>query len=225
MKLSRVDILNTKFTRTLRGYSVPEVDGFLQDLADQVGELSKELAMWKEEAVELRERLSDYEARDATLRDTLISAHKMSEELKDASQREARLTMESAQATAEKVTATAQAKADTLLESARMKAAKTVEEAEAKADRTLSDARMRLAKVQESISETKRLRAHFDMKLRSVLTEHTKMLDLAAEEQKELEEAEYKLRRAQIAASQPQPEQAAEPSKDELARGNLEPQE
>jgi cell division initiation protein len=69
-----------------------------------------------------------------------------------------------------------------------------VSEAELKAERILNNAHSRLAQIHEDISELKRQRTQFEMKMRATIETYQKMLDMQKEEEVEAEDLENKLK-------------------------------
>lgn len=101
MSVSRIDILNQKFTRSLRGYDATEVDRYMLDMADTIGRLSEDRSGLEARVTELEARLRDYKDRENALRDTLLTAQKVTDELKATAQREAQLIIDAAYSKAE----------------------------------------------------------------------------------------------------------------------------
>lgn len=116
MAVNRIDLLHHKFSKSLRGYSVEEVDSFLQDAADAMGRLSDEKVRLANRVSQLEARLQEFVQREAALRDTLLAGQKMSDELRASAQKEAQLILEAAQARAENVNNQAEARLARLLE-------------------------------------------------------------------------------------------------------------
>lgn len=69
-----------------------------------------------------------------------------------------------------------------------------VSEAELKAERILNNAHSRLAQIHEDISELKRQRTQFELKMRATIETYQKMLDMQKEEEVEAEDLERKLK-------------------------------
>lgn len=150
MAVSRIDILNQVFSRSLRGYDTAEVDRYMQEMADTIGRLGEDKSRLETRVAELETRLAEYRDREATLRDTLIATQRMTEDMKTNAQREAQLIIDAAHA-----------KAETLV----------------------NQGHMRLARLQEEILQAKKLRAQFEMKVRSVIDAHLHLLELSLAEQ------------------------------------------
>ena len=69
-----------------------------------------------------------------------------------------------------------------------------VEEAHAKAEDILNQAHKRLAQIHEDITELKRQRTHFEIRLRALIESHLKLLETSINEERELDEMESKLK-------------------------------
>lgn len=101
MAVSRIDILNREFTRSLRGYNPEEVDNFLHDVADTLGRLGDEKVVLSSRLVQLESRLAEFEQQEAALRNTLLATQRMTEDLKSGAQREAQLIIDAARSRAD----------------------------------------------------------------------------------------------------------------------------
>lgn len=149
MQISRIDILNRTFTRSLRGYNPEEVDAFLQGIADTLGQLTEERVTLANQVTILEAQLAEHKEREATLRDTLITTQKLTDSLKATAQREAQLIIDSAHARAESL---------------------------------MQQGNLRLAQLEESIGETRKMKAQFEMRIRSMIEAHLKLLDMENED-------------------------------------------
>ena len=101
MSVSKIDLLNRKFSRALFGYSRLEVDQFLQEAAEALGQTvdSRKEALRKLKRLE--STLEEYRQRDETLRDTLMSTQKMVDDMKAQADREAGIILGEAKTKAE----------------------------------------------------------------------------------------------------------------------------
>ncbi|HEY5540716.1 MAG TPA: DivIVA domain-containing protein [Coriobacteriia bacterium] len=81
MKLTALDIHHKEFRHSLRGYSEEEVDGFLDQVADEVDRLFKENIDLSERLEQASERVRGYQSMEATLNNTLLQAQRSSEEI------------------------------------------------------------------------------------------------------------------------------------------------
>ena len=110
MGLTPLDIHNQEFSRSFRGYDVDEVDEFLEVVANDIEELTKENERLKSELAEYKRKEED-----------------MKKEL------------EMAQSSAEEKIKVAQREADLIIKEAKLKAEKLVEEAYKEAQRAKED--------------------------------------------------------------------------------------
>jgi cell division initiation protein len=104
MRLTATDIRQQQFAvRLFRGFDPQEVDAFLEEMADEVEELSRENALLKEQLIQVEEKSKGVEGREKTLQETLVTTQKIAEEFKENSRREAELILREAHLRAEKV--------------------------------------------------------------------------------------------------------------------------
>jgi cell division initiation protein len=98
-----MDIRQQQFAqRFFRGLDPQEVDAFLEEIADDFDELTRENALLKEQLVALEERVRGGEGREKTLQETLVTTQKIAEEFKENARREAELVLREAHLRAEK---------------------------------------------------------------------------------------------------------------------------
>lgn len=156
MSVSRIDLLNHSFSKSLRGYTTEEVDRMMQEAADAIGRLSEEKAALAGQVARLEERLAEFRERESTLRDTLMTTQRVTADLKASAQREAQLIIDAAHS---------------------------------KAENLINQGQLRLARIQEDIAEARKVKAQFEMKVRAVVQQHLRMLDMSREDDEELEAA------------------------------------
>jgi cell division initiation protein len=101
--MTATDIRQQQFAvRLFRGFDPQEVDAFLEEMADDVEELTRENALLKEQLVALEEKSRGVEGRERTLQETLVTTQKIAEEFKENARREAELVLREAHLRAEK---------------------------------------------------------------------------------------------------------------------------
>ena len=109
MRITPMDIRQQQFSvRMFRGFDVQEVDSFLEDLADDYETLMRENALLKEQLQAMEERLRGVEDRERVLKETLVTTHRLVEDMKQSAQREADLQMKEAEVRARAIVETAQ---------------------------------------------------------------------------------------------------------------------
>ena len=103
MKVTPSDLLHQTFKVRVRGFDRDEVRAFLNFVSEEYETLIGESARLREEHGRLKERLADYEERERILKDTLISAQKVADEMKTNASKEAALIIREAELRAEVV--------------------------------------------------------------------------------------------------------------------------
>ena len=110
MQLTPLEITQREFRKVLRGYDPEEVRHFIESLADDVGSLLKDNAAREERIAELEARVRALESQEESLRNTLVTAQRMTEEIKANAKREADLIIREAEGKAQRLAAEAQAR-------------------------------------------------------------------------------------------------------------------
>lgn len=103
MNLTPLDIAQKQFRRALRGHDPAEVEAFLALVASEFEALVRENLALDERVQRLTEELADHRGRERTLQETLVTAQKASEEIREAARREAEITISDAELQAEKI--------------------------------------------------------------------------------------------------------------------------
>jgi len=103
MRISALDIRQQQFsTRMFRGLDPQEVEAFLEDVAEDYESVVKENALLKEQLAALEERSRNVTEHERTLQDTLVTTHRLTEEMKQAAKREAEMIVRDAELRGEK---------------------------------------------------------------------------------------------------------------------------
>ena len=101
--ITPLDIENKKFAKQMmNGYSVDEVDDFLDDLTVEYEKMFKENAEFKAQIERLNEDVARYKAIEGTLQSTLIMAQSTADEVKEVATRQAEQIIAEAKLAAEK---------------------------------------------------------------------------------------------------------------------------
>lgn len=111
MKITPLDIQQQQFRVRFRGFDMAEVDNFLDLLANEFEELIKENNQLREEDRRKLARINELEAQERELREVLLSAKKITEEMKNNARREGEIIIEEAKSQARKIVEEAQAQA------------------------------------------------------------------------------------------------------------------
>ena len=91
MKIAPIDIAHKTFSRKVMGLDADEVMEFMRDIADQMEGLVRERNSLKEALRQKDIQMMEYKERDETLRATLATATKMSEQIRVDAERESKL--------------------------------------------------------------------------------------------------------------------------------------
>ena len=110
MQLTPLEITQREFRKILRGYDPEEVRHFIESVADEMTTLVKDLTGARDRITELEERLKAHAAQEESLRSTLVTAQRMTEEIKANAKREGELVIREAEARAQRLTADAQSR-------------------------------------------------------------------------------------------------------------------
>ncbi|MBJ6725094.1 DivIVA domain-containing protein [Geomesophilobacter sediminis] len=111
MKITPMDIQQQQFKgKLVGGLDADDVDAFLQTVAREMEELIRENDQLKERLNRHQASLADMEAREVQLRETMLAAQKISEEMKGNAQKEAQLIVSEAELKGEKIVAAAENK-------------------------------------------------------------------------------------------------------------------
>ena len=103
MKLSPTDINNKEFKKGIRGYSIDEVDEFLDKIVESYEETFKENEILKENLSRVNEKLDHYEKLEATIQNTLLLAQNAADQAKQSSEKQAELIIGNANETAQRI--------------------------------------------------------------------------------------------------------------------------
>lgn len=101
--LTPLDIENKRFTKTLKGYNVDEVDDFLDQVTLEYEKLYKESAEHKEKFDQLNKELEHYKTVEHTLQSTLLMAQSTAEDIKAMAQKQADQIIDEAKKEAQKM--------------------------------------------------------------------------------------------------------------------------
>lgn len=100
--ITPLDIENKKFSKQMmNGYSVEDVDDFLDDLSVDYSKMYKDLSEQKIRIEELEASLSKYKNIEGTLQNTLLMAQSTAEEIKNVAKQQADQIVNEAKSTAQ----------------------------------------------------------------------------------------------------------------------------
>ena len=104
MKISPLDIQQQQFkVKTFRGLDPEDVDAFLQNVAGEMEFLIRENDQMKEQQSRQNRELLDLAEKERELRETLLSAQRVIEEMKNNARKEAELIVSEAEIKGERI--------------------------------------------------------------------------------------------------------------------------
>ena len=101
--LTPLEIQKQTFSRALKGYSPDEVRAYLHLVAEEIERLLRENDRLGRDVSVLREDIEDHTNRERILKDTLLSAQRVAEELTANARKEAELIVKDAELLAERL--------------------------------------------------------------------------------------------------------------------------
>jgi len=107
MSLSPNEILEKEFRVRFRGYDPEEVDSFLEEVSEIMTSLIKEKNALKDQLIAYKDQLAEMKKGEEEFRETLTSAHKLSETMKSQAKKDVELMHERAKLDAERIVADA----------------------------------------------------------------------------------------------------------------------
>jgi cell division initiation protein len=105
--LTPLEIQKQTFSRAFKGYHPDEVRAYLHLVAEEIERLLRENDLLTRETMNLREDLEDHSNRERILKDTLLSAQKVAEDLTANARKEAELIVKDAELLSERFLAQA----------------------------------------------------------------------------------------------------------------------
>ena len=97
MKVTPLDIQQKRFHVAFRGYERTEVEAFLDVVREEMEGLVREVTELREFHQTYNERMLDYRGREDTLKSTMITTHKLVEDLKENARKESALMVKDAE--------------------------------------------------------------------------------------------------------------------------------
>ncbi|MCI0452206.1 MAG: DivIVA domain-containing protein [Candidatus Latescibacteria bacterium] len=102
MRITPLDVRKQEFRKAMRGLDGDEVYAFLSTVADEYEAVLNDNKALRERLLELDDKVQEYRTIERTLRDTLLTAERVTVEAKDNARREAMLIIKEAQLEAQK---------------------------------------------------------------------------------------------------------------------------
>ncbi len=112
MRIAPLDLRQQKFKQSMRGFDKTEVVAFLTEAADDYEHALREIDRLRQDLARMEALLNEHRERENNLRNTLLTAQRLSDEVKAAAQNEAKMIVREAQGRADLLLQKAQARLD-----------------------------------------------------------------------------------------------------------------
>src|SRR3954465_6325562 len=112
MRIAPLDLRQQRFRTALRGFDRTEVVAFLTEAADDYEHAMREIDRLRGDLMRMEALLAEHRERESNLRDTLLTANRLSEEMKETAHTEAKLIVREAQGRADVLIQKAQVRLD-----------------------------------------------------------------------------------------------------------------
>ncbi len=97
MKITPIDISGHRFAKRMRGYDSEEVHSFLNLVSSEFEKVIIESNTLKERLAQIEASLVDFKERERILKETLTTAQKLAEDIKEEARKEANLCIQEAE--------------------------------------------------------------------------------------------------------------------------------
>jgi len=101
MRIAPLDLRQQRFRTALRGFDPTEVVAFLTEAADDYEHALREIDRLRQELAHREQALVEHKDREANLRNTLLTAQRLADEIKESAQAESKLIIREAQGRAD----------------------------------------------------------------------------------------------------------------------------
>jgi cell division initiation protein len=110
MRIAPLDVRHQRFKQAFRGFDKTEVVAFLTEAADDYEHALRELDRLRQDLSRTEALLADHRHREANLRNTLETAQRLSDQMREAAQTEAKMIVREAQGRSDLLLQKAQAR-------------------------------------------------------------------------------------------------------------------
>lgn len=112
MKVTPLDLRQTKFKTVMRGYDRGEVQAFLLEVADDYENALRDMDKLRQDVTKLDAVLSEHRGQERNLRNTLLTAQKHADDVRENAQKEAGLIVREAEGQRDLILQKAQSRLD-----------------------------------------------------------------------------------------------------------------
>ncbi|MCL4847041.1 MAG: DivIVA domain-containing protein [Acidobacteria bacterium] len=110
MKVTPLDLRQTQFGTAMRGYDKQEVRGFLNEAADAYEQVLRDLDRLRQELLRAEEALAEHREREVSLRNTLLTAQRLADQIRENAEQESKMLIREAEGRADLILQKAQSR-------------------------------------------------------------------------------------------------------------------
>lgn len=114
MKITPMELQRQTFSKRLRGYDPEEVRTYLNLVAEELQQFQREQAALQQEAQFLRSIVDEHRQREEILKNTLLTAQRLSDEIKETARKQSEMAVKEAELQADKLIELAQGRAKSI---------------------------------------------------------------------------------------------------------------
>ncbi len=114
MNVTPLDLRQQKFKTAMRGYDRGEVDALLAEVADDYEGALREADRLRQDVARLESALAEHKSEEKSLRNTLVSAQRVADEMRETAERDAERMMREAETRADLLIQKAQGRLEDL---------------------------------------------------------------------------------------------------------------
>ena len=114
MNVTPLDLRQQKFKTAMRGYDRGEVEALLAEVADDYEGALREADRVRQDVTRLESSLAEHKSEEKSLRNTLVSAQRVADEMRDTAERDAERMIREAEARADLLIQKAQGRLEEL---------------------------------------------------------------------------------------------------------------
>jgi cell division initiation protein len=114
MNVTPLDLRQQKFKAAMRGYDRGEVDALLMEVADDYEGAIRDADRLRQEVARLEGLLAEHRSEEKSLKNTLVSAQRLADEMRETAERDAERVMRDAEARADLLVQKAQSRHEEL---------------------------------------------------------------------------------------------------------------
>jgi len=101
MKVTPLDLRQTQFATAMRGYDKNEVRTFLAEAADDYEQALREIDALKQSLARAEQDLVEHRDREVNLRNTLLTAQRLADQIRENAEQEAKMVVREAEGRAD----------------------------------------------------------------------------------------------------------------------------